>query len=108
MLCGLCEPYWLYAEMASQVLRYQHQSHTDKRSTVLFLVGFTFLLVEGYVHFKIRTHFSVTRGGKAKSMNAPTTLVTAMEVTKANNGGMKPGVASNFFASALRAAAVTV
>ena len=35
----------------------------------------------------------------ARSMKAPTTLVTAMEVTKANNGGMKPGVANNLLAS---------
>lgn len=31
----------------------------------------------------------------AESMKAPTTLVTAMDVTKASNGGMKPGVANS-------------
>ena len=34
-----------------------------------------------------------------RSMKAPTTLVTAIEVTKAKSGGMKPGVANNLFAS---------
>ena len=32
-------------------------------------------------------------------MKAPTTLVTAMDVTKANSGGTKPGVARSRFAS---------
>lgn len=31
-------------------------------------------------------------------MKAPTTFVTAMDVTKAKRGGMKPGVANNFCA----------